>query len=217
MIRLFYFHSSRLLLKTICVSCVVLLAGCVGAGTSTRTATSTDDDFSLFRGVTTADQPVKLGQKRNNVLQASLRMRIDEAVAKRAIENFRINKGEQSGPYQYAGADLNGDGKAELMVYYTGEGWCASTGCTLAVLAKSKHRYRKISTIRRVKAPIFIAETSTNGWRDLYVHTGRGEASDAPQVKLKFGGNGYPGNAITQTVRPKDVVTIGEVIIEHRS
>lgn len=199
----------RTLSKTLIILSLVALTGC--AGTSSRSS-----DFNLFDGNSKTDQPIQLGARKQTTQQDLLRVSINEQTAKKAIENFRINKKAAPGPYQYSGADLNGDGKPELIVYFTGEAWCAKTGCTLAILSQSRHGYRTISTIRRVKAPVFIAETATNGWRDLFLHTGHGTATEAPQVKLSFGGNGYPGNAITIPPRPKDAVTIGEVIIEHR-
>lgn len=195
--------------RLLALFCVVYgLSGCAGTQQTETTLIHATDPYK---------KPVQLGAKKDFVAQNTLRVSVDEKVAKRAIENYRISKKQKTGPYQYSGADLNADGKPELLLYFTGEGWCAATGCTLAILTQSDYGYQTVSTIRRVKAPIFIAETSTGGWRDLYLHTGHGVASQSPQVKLQFTGSGYPGNAITQTVRPKDALTIGEVIIEHRS
>lgn len=124
----------------------------------------------------------------------SILMPIPQAVAAKAITNYRINKGGQPGPYEYRGADLNGDGTPELVVYLSGDAWCAKTGCTLAVLRADKHGYKPVTTIRRVKRPIRVRAESKNGWRTLVVNTG-GAGMPVQTVALQFTGRGYPGNA----------------------
>ena len=155
--------------------------------------------------------PVRLGPGSNkSEAQLSVTMPVNKVKAKRAIENYRINKRGKPSPYKYVGADLNGDGKAELVVWFTGEDWCAPTGCTLAVLAPTSYGYRSISTIRRVKAPIIVSPKKSGGWHDLYARTGLGEWDKAHKIVLRFGGSGYPGNATLMTPLPRNTKFEGQ-------
>ncbi len=133
-----------------------------------------------------------------------------DEVAK-AVEIFRINRKKPKGPYQAVGADLNGDGVAEVLVLFAGEAWCAKTGCTLAILSRHAYGYRAMTTIQRVKPPVRVGRERTNGWRDLIVRTGLPGREQT--VVLKFGPNGYPGNAILLSGVPEDSVLAAEVLL----
>lgn len=158
--------------------------------------------------------PVNLNSGRNvgqSDAPASVQMAVPRQVAERAIENYRINKKAKKGPFQYHGADLNGDGRAEILVYMTGEEWCAKTGCTVGVLVSNGRHYRSITSIRRVKLPIRISGKDTNGWRDLIVNTG-GVGAPEQTVILQFTGRGYPGNAtLIPSVRAAELPPAEEV------
>ncbi len=161
--------------------------------------------------------PVQLAGSRNvesaPAQVVSVRMPLDKAKVIRSIENYRINKKAQQGSYKYVGADLNGDGQAEVIVYLTGKKWCARTGCTLTVFAPvNRYSYEPISTVRRVKKPIHIATESTGGWRDLYIRTGLADWPKSHKIQLKFNGNRYPGNAVLQTPLNRRFEIIGEEI-----
>ena len=161
---------------------------------------------------TSGTGPVLLSPGQNSgQAKLSVRAQLDSSQARRAIENYRINRNEKSGPYQFAGADLNGDGRAEILVYFTGENWCAKTGCTLAVLTPSNPGYRTVSTIKRVKLPVMVGLNSRNGWRNLIVKSGGGGIA-LQNVTLEFSGNGYPGNATLVPGIPSDVQLQGEVL-----
>ncbi len=102
-------------------------------------------------------------------------------------------KKKKGGAQQIVGVDLNGDGRGEALVYFEGADWCISTGCRLVVFAKTVNGFRKMSSIKRVHKPVRISPKSTNGWRDLIVHTGD-LGIGKRVVALKFSGN-YPPNA----------------------
>ncbi len=127
-------------------------------------------------------------------LMTRVKSSLDQRAIRRAIRNYRITKKHPKGPYRVMGADLNTNGKGEAIVLYTGEGWCAPTGCTLAVFGKTDRGYRIISVTRRVKAPIYVARQSGFGWRGLTVDTGI-KGKTLQSVILKFNGSRYPGNA----------------------
>jgi hypothetical protein len=137
---------------------------------------------------------------------------LDPAVAKKAIDNFRINKRRKPGPYQFAAADLNGDGSAEIIVLFTGPKWCVKTGCTLAILSMDNHSYRVISQVLRVKTPVRIGTGSSNGWRDLIVKTGGGGLA-VRYAALKFSASGYPANATLLPVLSSTEAFDGEIAL----
>lgn len=150
-------------------------------------------------GLTSEDTsgPVQLNASRQDLGAGAntILMPLQLAAAKRAIENYRINKRGKPSPYIYKGVDLSGDGRPEILAYFSGESWCAKTGCTLAVLTPVALGYKQVTTIRRVKPPIAISEERVNGWRTLIVNTGGAGGMPVQTVALKFTGRGYPGNA----------------------
>jgi hypothetical protein len=132
---------------------------------------------------------------------------------KTAIRTYQINKGQKPGPYTGIAADLDSDGNAEAIVYLSGKGWCARTGCTMAVFTKAGRGYKPVSTVRRVKLPIVISRKSHNYWRDLIVRTGL--AGREQTVALEFGHNGYPGNAVVLSPYPKEITIEGDTAISE--
>lgn len=150
-------------------------------------------------GADTTDRaaPVQLARGGAPSAGASVRRNLNETEVRRAIERYRINKKRAPGPYQLAGADLNGNGKAEAVVLFGGEDWCARTGCSMAVFVVGEFGYRPSFRTVRVRGPVRVADISSNGWRDLIVSTGGGGAP-IRRVRLKFVTNGYPRNAMLE-------------------
>ncbi len=191
-----------------------LLAGCQGGNNTSKL-------FASDQGGGAVERPVQLlandsGTTSGNLGSGSagtLRMEVDEKQLAKAVERYRLNKNQKKSPYRSVGADLNGDGKAEIMVLLEGEDWCASTGCTLAIFEKGNYGYRPVATIRRVWGPVIITNERRNGWSDLVVDTGK--RSLGHRVRLRFGARGYPGNAVTLTPMPSDIEVNGEVVIER--
>ncbi len=128
----------------------------------------------------------------------------------RAIRHYAVNKGTEPGPFEAKGIDLDGDGRPEALVYFTGEAWCARSGCTLAILAPGQYGYRAVSTIRRVKRPIIVEPAMSNGWRNLVVRTGAGGYEQT--ARLRFSGRGYPGNAMLAPTVPQGIPISGTTI-----
>ena len=183
---------------------LLVLGGCQAQSTQTN------------YGAVPVSQPIALGAKRTQVqsLQpgAATFTVPDKTALEKAIDRYRINKGHKPGPVKHVLADLNADGKAEVLAYFTGEDWCAETGCSLTVFTDAPQGYVPVSTTKRVKGPILLDERSSNGWQNLHVKTG-GSTYGTRYVTLRFTGRGYPGNAITQTTLPADVTPPGRVLI----
>lgn len=94
--------------------------------------------------------------------------------------------------YDIARADLNGDGKDDVLAFMNGKSsYCGSGGCTLFVLKGSDAGFESLGSIKVVNAPMYLRKASTQGMRDLLV-TVRGGGSSTGLSTLKFDGKRYP-------------------------
>lgn len=119
-----------------------------------------------------------------------------DADLKSFLRNFVGNPSVgENGTTKYAAAfvDLNGDGKAEAIVYLWDGGWCGSGGCTALILTSNDSKYRVLTKITVTRLPIRVLTTKTNGWRDLAVFVAGGGVK-AGYARLAFDGKKYPGN-----------------------
>ena len=96
--------------------------------------------------------------------------------------------------YKRADADLNGDRRAEALLYVTDPDYCGSGGCTLTVLSPNGSSYRVVLRSTVTQLPIRVLPTSTRGWRDLGVTVSGGGITRPYVASLRFNGNRYPGN-----------------------
>ena len=188
------------------LSATLLLVAC-GGGSAGRSGPSTG-----LANNTAA--PVQLGRGTAPVggAQASVIGPLNDELARQAVENYRISKNRAPGRYQMVGADLNGDGVREAMVLFQGKDWCTRTGCSMAIFQTFEHGFRPISRTVRVKAPVEIADTATNGYRDLLVQTGGGPAPER-RVRLRFTGEHYSRNAMQEQEVPLGSVVRTEIAI----
>lgn len=191
--RLFSPRKRTAVIRTVAILCFASMQGACTGGPSSNL----DPAFGTSGTSGTAGAPVQLNaspQRSGPASPSSIVSPVSASIAQKAINNYRINQRGKESPYIYQGADLDGDGRPEILAYFTGESWCAKTGCTLAVLRSNGQRYTTVSTIRRVKLPVTVRAERTNGWRTLVVKTGGGGLAYR-SVALKFSGRGYPGNA----------------------
>ena len=159
--------------------------------------------------------PVQLGgaSVAAGATSASVIGPLDDAAARRAIENYRTSKKRAASRYQLVGADLNGDGVREAVVLFQGKDWCTRTGCSMTVFQSLDNGYRPISRTVRVKPPVEIADIATNGYRDILVQTGGGPAPER-RVRLQFTGESYSRNAMLQPEVPLGSVVRTEIAIK---
>lgn len=194
--------ASLTVLASIC-----LLAGCQGGSNSSLFSSSGGGNSQRPVQLLNAPEPQVAGQA------VSSRQEVNEPLLAKAVERYRLNKNQKQSPYRSVGIDLDGDGQAEVLTLLEGDDWCANTGCTLAIFTTGKTGYRPVATIRRVWGPVTVTNERNNGWSDLVANTGL--QSRNQRVRLRFGANGYPGNAVTLTPMPSDIEVNGEVVIER--
>ncbi len=185
----------------------LLLAGCAGGGSRNGPSAGV---------ATNAAAPVQLGGSggpSGPAARQSVLGSLDDALIRRAIENYRLSKKRAKGPYKLAGADLNGDGVREAVVLFQGKDWCTRTGCSLVVFQFFERAFKPISRTVRVKAPVEITDAATNIYRDLLVQTGGGPAPER-RVRLQFSGESYSRNAMLQSEVPLGSLVRTEIAID---
>jgi hypothetical protein len=94
--------------------------------------------------------------------------------------------------YQMAKADLNGDGRPEILVLATDAGDCGNGGCAMRVISPTATGYRIVLRGSIMQPDIGLAATRTRGWRDIVVHTNL--SAHYYQARLKYDGRRYPAN-----------------------
>ena len=123
--------------------------------------------------------------------------------------------GEQSGPIHYfaAKADLDGDQRSEWIVHVAGPMVCGTGGCDSLVLTETDGELSLLTRVSLTRPPIVIAETSTNGWRDLIVHVAGGGILPGHDARLRFDGSTYPSNPTVEPAEPLSHAAEGRVAI----
>ena len=120
-----------------------------------------------------------------------------------------------SGPFQYGAADLNGDGRDEIVARMTGPAFCGSGGCTGLVLTRDGEGWRTVMRATVTRLPFRRLDTRTNGWSDLGVRIGGGGL--APQeVIISFDGSAYPSNPAAPPRRAANGAA-GRIVLDERS
>ena len=134
-----------------------------------------------------------------------------DAKLKQAINQFLAErKGPANSQYEYTRADLNNDGLREAVVIFNlpHSYWCGWSGCTMAVFHAGDNSFRMVSETTRIRGPIQIAETATDGWRDIGVRLS-GTNNYDKNVLLQYNGAGYPENPMDAAEAPFDLAQLG--------
>ena len=98
--------------------------------------------------------------------------------------------------------DLTDDGMQEVVVYFTDRYSCGIGGCTTLILVPKGSSFDVISKITRVRLPIQVLATKSNGWHDLAV-TVRGKGIHPSHVaKVPFNGTTYATNPSVPPATP---------------
>ncbi len=79
-----------------------------------------------------------------------------------------VTPGMRDGKFTVGTADLNGDGRLDLIAQYQGGMWCGSGGCSaVAVLAVAKGYSAKAITLPNFTEHVAILDASHHGMHDL--------------------------------------------------
>ncbi|MEO1003918.1 MAG: hypothetical protein AAFX65_12520 [Cyanobacteria bacterium J06638_7] len=92
--------------------------------------------------------------------------------------------------YARAAADLNGDGSDEVLVYLMGSIFCGTGGCSLQIYRSSAEGYVLVSDLPTSRLPVVVADSGSNGWKDLWILKSGG-GMPATYVRLVFNGEAY--------------------------
>jgi hypothetical protein len=97
-----------------------------------------------------------------------------------------------SGParYVHGRADLNGDGRAEVMVFVMGPDFCGAAGCMLMLFSQETGRYTLVKEFPGSRPPLIASPMRTRGWNDLLRIDSGGGAAPA-YVRHAFDGKTY--------------------------
>ena len=98
-------------------------------------------------------------------------------------------------------ADLNGDGRPELLVHVVGPMACGTGGCPTMVFTQGPDgAHTLVSTISVSRPPIRVSPRSSGGWRNLIVEVGGGGGRSG-HAELTHGGKGYQQNPTVAPAR----------------
>lgn len=116
--------------------------------------------------------------------------------------------------YEIARADLDADGKEDVLALMNGKsGYCGSGGVTLFILKGTGKGFTNLGSVKVVNAPIYLSKSVTNGYRDLVV-TVRGGSATPGLASLTFDGENYPAGAgeANATLKSDDQLLFAEPI-----
>ena len=100
--------------------------------------------------------------------------------------------------FEYAVADLNGDGIPDAIVRLIGPDWCGSGGCNMVIFRGGPHGYKLVSTATVTQKPIKLSPEVQHGWHTLLVSVRGGGLLPGFLALMQFNGSRYPGNPSVQ-------------------
>ena len=119
-------------------------------------------------------------------------------------------KGPKNSQYEYTRVDLNGDGLREALVMFNlpHSYWCGWSGCTLAVFQAGDNNFSMVSQTSRIRGPIVVSYTQTNGWDDIGVRLSGTDYADK-NVLLRYDGSRYPETPVNELELPFNLASLG--------
>ena len=135
---------------------------------------------------------------------------------KRFLQDYLKHHGfpdDKTTRFTAASADLNDDGKPELVVYITGQTWCGSGGCNLLILTPRNSTYAVVGDLSITRPPIRMLSKKSNGWHDISVWVQGGGIQPGYEAKLSFDGKLYPSNPSTPPAVHLRTKVAGKVLI----
>lgn len=136
----------------------------------------------------------------------------DEAL-KQAVAAYVAGVGAPAASsFSYVRYDLNHDGFRDALVLMKSPYgyWCGGdNGCVLLIFRAEDSQLHFVNKVQPIRPPVYIAETSTNGWKDLIGRVS-GRAEKAKDVIIRYNGVGYPIDP--STLRPHTLNPFGNHI-----
>ena len=179
---------------------IIVLAASILAACGNPTQTSSPNTPVSEAEVHEAPRP-----EREGAVIASVEDRLREMFV-----DFR-----DSGVYYFSGiADLNGDGRDEVIVHVVSPMLCGSGGCNTLVFTPGETGYKQVAEITVTRPPIRVSSRETNGWRNLIVHVSGG-GIEAHEAELRFDRDSYayPSNPSVPPAEPAPDLEGAEVVI----
>lgn len=105
-----------------------------------------------------------------------------------------VGEPDQATRYKSAEVDLNGDGIKEVIVYFVGNRWCGSGGCSALILQPQGSSYKIVTKLTIVRPPISVLTRTSYGWSNLTVYVRGGGILGMYEAELPFIGTKYPSN-----------------------
>ena len=123
--------------------------------------------------------------------------------------------GDLPGPIHYFAArvDLDGDRTPEWIVHVAGPSVCGTGGCDTLVFKEKEKQLELVTRITVTRPPIVVAETRTEGWRDLMVHVRGGGILPGHDARLRYDGRTYPTNPTVAPAEPLTTKPRGRAVI----
>jgi hypothetical protein len=118
-----------------------------------------------------------------------------------AIQTFLVaSKGPKFSQYDYTRVDLDGDGRRDALVMFSGPHsyWCDMNGCSLSVFKATNNGFVPMSEMFPVRGPMYVSNNRTDGWRNLIVRVSGQSYADAKNVAMNYNGGTYPRNPFFQ-------------------
>jgi uncharacterized protein YecT (DUF1311 family) len=137
---------------------------------------------------------------------------MEESSLRIFLQSFDKDKGTR---YIAAFRDLNGDGKAEAIVYLVSNEWCGSGGCNTLILARDGDSWRIITNMTVTQLPIRVLTKSSHGWRSIGVWVQGGSILPGYEAEMDFDGKTYPANPTAPPARRLDGIPTGAAIVIH--
>lgn len=111
-----------------------------------------------------------------------------------SIEGFLLTKGAPpNSVYEFERVDLNDDGRREALVLFSlpHHYWCGWDGCPMAIFQPHADKFTLLALINSVRAPVYLSNAKTNGWKDIVIRVSGSRMPDK-NVVLKYDGQSYP-------------------------
>ena len=106
--------------------------------------------------------------------------------------------------YDIARADLNSDGKEDVLALMNGKSsYVGSGGATMFILKGTDVGFESLGSIKVVNEPIYVRKSVNHGFRDLLVGV-RGGGAEPGLSSLKFDGKAYPASPGEATAKEEE-------------